>query len=263
MAAAGTEAMITVDRPAGPVTLDTLDLPGQGPAIVLLHEGLGSITQWRDFPQALASATRRRVFAYSRQGYGRSSPAEGPRDVDYLHREALEWLPEVLRRAGIERPVLVGHSDGASIALIHASAHPVTSVVAMAPHVIVEEVTLQGIRDAAEVWRMTDLAQRLGRHHDDAPAVFAAWQQIWLDPRFAAWDIQDLLANIPCPVLAIQGRQDEYGTLDQLERIATRCPGRVDTLALAACGHAPWRERPDLVIPAIAALLGDPSCNAA
>jgi pimeloyl-ACP methyl ester carboxylesterase len=254
--------MLTVDRPAGPVSLDTLDLPGAGPAIVLLHEGLGSITQWRDFPAALHRATGQRVFAYSRQGYGRSSPAEGPRDVDYLHREALEWLPEVVRLAGIERPVLVGHSDGASIALIYASAHPTAAVVAMAPHVIVEDVTLAGIRAAAEVWRTTDLPERLARHHNDADAVFAAWQTIWRDPRFAAWDIQDLLPAITCPVLAIQGRDDEYGTLDQLERIAARCGSRVDTLALAACGHAPWRERPDLVIPAIAAVLSDLSCTA-
>ncbi len=247
--------MLTLDRPRGEARLETLDLPGAAPAIVLLHEGLGSVGQWRDFPHRVARATGSRVFAYSRQGYGRSSAAEGPRDVDYLHREALEWLPAVLAAAGIENPVLVGHSDGASIALIHAASHPVRAVAVMAPHVIVEDVTLAGIRAAADLWRDTDLRSRLAKYHDDPDGIFVAWQTIWLDPRFAGWDIRPLLPAIQAPVLAIQGRGDEYGTLAQLEEIAQRCSGPVDTLALAACGHAPWRERPDLVLPAIAALV--------
>ncbi|MDX2103265.1 MAG: alpha/beta hydrolase [Alphaproteobacteria bacterium] len=251
----GEPSFLTLQRPSGPMVLEVLDIAGANPAIVLLHEGLGSVSLWRQFPTILAAASGRRVFAYSRQGYGASGPAEAPRDVDYLHREAWDWLPAVLQAVGIEHPVLVGHSDGASIALIHAARHPVSALAVMAPHVMVEPITLAGIRAAQTLWRETDFPQRLGRHHRDADSVFWAWQTIWLDPRFAAWDIQDLLPEITAPVLAIQGRDDEYGTLDQLERIATRCAGAADVLALARCGHTPWRDRLDLVLPAVLALL--------
>lgn len=225
------------------------------PTLVFLHEGLGSIRQWRDFPAKVAAATGCRTLVYDRYGYGQSEVlAEARRTVRFMHDEALAALPELLAQLRIERPILVGHSDGASIALIHAGAgFPVRGVVAMAPHVFIEPLCLGSIRKAAEAFESTDLAERLGRYHRDARRTFYGWADVWLDPDFAGWDIRDdFLPAIACPVLAIQGRDDEYGTLAQLDEIARRVQGRCELLELAGCGHAPFREQPERSLAAVA-----------
>lgn len=238
--------------------LEYVDIPARssaGPALVLLHEGLGSLGTWRDFPARVARGTGRRTLAYSRLGHGHSDPTDGPRPHRYLHEEALDLLPELRAALGLEHVVLVGHSDGASIALIHAGAGrwPVAGLVAMAPHEFVEEVTLDGIRAAVEAWRTTDLRRRLARHHRDPAGVFAAWHETWLDPAFRGWSIEDYLPGIGCPILAIQGYDDQYATMAQLDAIAagaTASP-RVEQVRLH-CGHSPHREAPRAVLEAIA-----------
>jgi pimeloyl-ACP methyl ester carboxylesterase len=218
-----------------------------GPVIVLLHEGLGSVAIWKDFPDRLAEATNLRVFAYSRQGYGQSDPITGPREPDYMHVEAEAVLPAVLAAAGIDRPILFGHSDGASIALIYAATHPVTALVLEAPHVFVEPLTVESIAKAKTIYETTDLGAKLGRYHRDADQVFWGWNAIWLDPRFLAWNIEDRLPAIDCPILLIQGADDEYGTRAQLDSIAAKASG-AEIVLLAACGHSPHRDQRDAVI---------------
>jgi pimeloyl-ACP methyl ester carboxylesterase len=223
------------------------------PELVFLHEALGSAALWRDFPDRVAAATGCRTLVYTRTGLGGSTPLERtPREPDYLHREALEVLPEVLARLAIERPVLIGHSDGASLALIHAGARrwEVAGVVAMAPHVFVEDVTLQGIAQAVRAWETTDLPARLARHHRDAAASFRGWADTWLAPAFRDWNIESCLPGIGCPVLAIQGEDDEYGSMAQLAAIARQAPD-VELLALADCRHAPHRDQPAAVLEAV------------
>jgi pimeloyl-ACP methyl ester carboxylesterase len=221
--------------------------------LVFLHEGLGSIRQWRDFPAKLAAATGRRALVYDRFGFGQSEVlAEPRRPVHFMHDEALLALPELLRRLKIREPILVGHSDGASIALIHAGAgHAVRAVVAMAPHVFIEPICLSSIRKAAEAFERTDLKDRLGRYHRDARKTFHGWADVWLDPQFTAWDIrEDYLPGIRCPVLAIQGHDDEYGTMKQLDELQRLSNAQL--LKLERCGHAPFRDQPDKTLAAIA-----------
>jgi pimeloyl-ACP methyl ester carboxylesterase len=223
------------------------------PALVFLHEGLGSVAMWRDFPQRVADATGCEAVVYSRCGYGRSAAAALPRTVSYMHDEARSVLPELLERLGIARPILVGHSDGASIALIHAGSglQPLRGVIAMAPHVFVEEVSITSIAAARTAWQTTDLPQRLARYHDDAAAAFRGWNDIWLHPDFRAWNIEDCLPGIRVPLLAIQGEDDEYGTMEQLDRIR-RAVADAEELRLAACRHSPHKDQPVAVIAAIA-----------
>jgi pimeloyl-ACP methyl ester carboxylesterase len=231
---------------------------GGGPALVLLHEGLGSIRQWRDFPEKLAAATGCRALVYDRYGYGQSDVlAEPRRTVRFMHDEALTALPEIISSLNLENPILVGHSDGASIALIYAGAgHPVRGVVAMAPHVFIEPVCLSSIRTATEAFENTDLAQKLGRYHRDARKTFYGWADVWLDPEFKGWDIRgDYLPGVRCPVLAIQGHDDEYGTMAQLDEIGRRVRGPCDLLKLENCGHSPFRDQPDAVICAVSAFI--------
>jgi len=225
--------------------------------IVMLHEGLGSTSMWRDFPERLATATGLRTLAYSRYGYGRSTPLAGPRTVDYMHEEAVVWLPALLERFAIERPVLFGHSDGASIALIYAAERPheVAALVALAPHIRVEELTLRSIERARTSYLEEDLKQRLSRHHANVDSAFWGWNRIWLDPAFRSWNIEPLLPEIRCPVLAIQGEDDEYGTLEQIASIA-RAVGEVRTIALPDCRHSPHRDRPEAVIEAVRQFIG-------
>src|SRR6185503_1575791 len=223
------------------------------PPLVFLHEGLGSIRQWRDFPAKLAAATGRRALLYERYGYGQSEVlAEPRRPVHFMHDEALIALPALLRELGVENPVLIGHSDGASIALIHAGAgHAVRGVAAMAPHVFIEPICLSSIRKAAETFERTDLKDRLGRYHRDARKTFYGWADVWLDPQFTAWDIrQDYLPKIRCPVLAIQGYDDEYGTMKQLDELERLSHARL--LKLERCGHAPFRDQPERTLAALA-----------
>lgn len=224
---------------------------GALPALVLLHEGLGSVGLWRDFPERLAVATGTRVVAYSRFGYGRSSTASRPRPVHYLHDEARTWLPRVLDALGIDRCVLFGHSDGASIAMIHSADRPsrVGGIVLLAPHVLVEDVTLRGLAATRDAYLEGGLRARLAKWHDDVDAAFHGWNDLWLDPAFRDWNIEALVERIEVPTVAIQGRDDEYGTLDQLERIRRRA-AHAELVVLDACGHAPQRDRPDDVIRA-------------
>ena len=227
--------------PAEPIGLD----------IVMLHEGLGSMSMWRDFPERLAAATGCRALVYSRHGYGQSTPLDRPRTVDYMHQEARIWLPAILELLGIRRPLLFGHSDGASIALIHA-AQPqsdIHAVVALAPHVKVEEITVRGIAQARTAYGDTDLRERLSRHHADVDSTFWGWNRIWLDPGFRSWNIEDLLPSIRCPVLAIQGEDDEYGTMEQIDSIGHGAAAAT-LFALPDCGHSPHRDRPDAVLEA-------------
>jgi pimeloyl-ACP methyl ester carboxylesterase len=229
-----------------------------GPVLVLLHEGLGSIRQWRDFPEKLVAATGCRALVYDRYGYGQSDVlAEPRRTVRFMHDEGLVSLPQVLSALRVENPILVGHSDGASIALIHAGAgHAVRAVVAMAPHVFIEPVCLSAIRTATEAFERTDLAQKLGRYHRDARRTFYGWADVWLDPQFEGWDIRgDYLPGVRCPVLAIQGHDDEYGTMAQLDEIARRISGPSELLKLKNCGHAPFRDQPEAVISATRSLV--------
>ena len=228
----------------------------RGPDIVMLHEGLGSTSMWRDFPELLAAATMCRTLVYSRHGYGRSSPLAAPRRVDYMHEEADVWLPLILGRLDIRRPVLFGHSDGASIALIHAarSGSDVAAVVALAPHVKVEDITVRSIAEAKAAYTATELRQRLGRYHADVDAAFWGWNRIWLDPAFRSWNIEGLLPSIHCPVLAIQGEEDEYGTMEQIASIGRAVSG-ARLLALAACRHSPHRDQPAAVLEATRQLI--------
>ena len=231
---------------------------GGGPALVFLHEGLGSIRQWRDFPAELAAASGWRALVYDRYGYGQSEVlAEPRRTVRFMHDEGLVVLPELLSELHVENPLLIGHSDGASIALIHAGAgHPVRAVVAMAPHVFIEPVCLSSIRTATETFENTDLPQKLGRYHRDARKTFYGWADVWLDPEFKGWDIRaDYLPGVRAPVLAIQGHDDDYGTMAQLDEIARRVSGPCELLKLENCGHSPFRDQPDAVISSVNAFV--------
>ncbi len=224
------------------------------PAIVMLHEGLGSVGMWKDFPLHLAAITGARVVAYSRFGYGRSDPPPRRYGALEMHRcEALEVLPEILQRLQITRPTLFGHSDGASIALIYGAARPcdVSGLVLLAPHVFVEPMCLVSIRNARQAYLTTDLRQKLLRYHQDPDRAFRLWNDLWLHPDFREWTIEDDLPAITCPVLAIQGHEDEYGTMEQLERIARAIP-RAEQLRLEGCRHSPQRDQPARVLESTA-----------
>jgi pimeloyl-ACP methyl ester carboxylesterase len=222
------------------------------PALVFLHEGLGSIRQWRDFPLQIVKSTGCPALVYARYGYGQSDVLEAPHSARFMHREALEALPALLRALGVERPLLVGHSDGASIALIHAGAgHPARGLALMAPHVFVEPVCLESIRKASAAFDAGDLALRLARYHRDPRRTFHLWADAWLDPEFLKWNIEEFLPAISCPVLAIQGRDDEYGTMAQLQAIRRGVRGPCELLELADCGHAPFREQPAATLAAL------------
>ena len=229
--------------------------PGEAPTIVFLHEGLGSARMWRDFPERLAAESGCSALVYSRAGHGGSSPAAGPRSVRYLHDEALEVLPAVLARFGLEKVVLFGHSDGASMANLSAGTNPgsVRAIVLEAPHVFVEPVTVEGVRKVAGEYETSRLKERLGRHHGaNAEPLFRAWAGIWLAPEFRAWNIEEHLPAILCPVLVVQGEDDPYGTLRQVEAIIGKVRGPASTLVLSDCGHSPHAERPGEVLGAAA-----------
>jgi pimeloyl-ACP methyl ester carboxylesterase len=234
--------------------IEAVELPGD-PArrtLVLLHEGLGSVGLWRGFPAALAAATGRRVLAFSRFGHGRSEPPAQPRTPAFFHEEALGVLPELLAQLDAPDPILVGHSDGASIALIHAAHHPVTALVLLAPHVVVEELTTEAIRETRRAYLEDGLRERMARHHDDPDAAFWGWCDVWLDPAFARWTLEEEAAAVEAPVLLVQGADDPYGTLGQLDRIQERARGTVERLVVPG-GHSPHLEQPEPVVARIAA----------
>jgi len=231
------------------------------PTLVLLHEGLGSLAMWRDFPARLAAVTGCRTLVYSRYGYGQSDILEESFKPDFMHREGREALPELLAALDIENPVLVGHSDGASIALLHAGdgRFEVAGLVVMAPHCFVEDISIRSIEAAKRAFETTDLPARLAKYHRDVGRTFYGWNDIWLHPDFLAWNIEDCLPWIRCPILAIQGEDDEYGTMAQIEAIerqATASPG-VELLKLADCRHSPHKDQTAAVIEAVDRFLGD------
>ena len=229
--------------------------PSEAPTIVFLHEGLGSVSTWRDFPARLSEVTGCGALVFSRAGHGQSDPPAGPRSVRYLHEEALDVLPAVLEAVSVVRPVLFGHSDGATIALLYAAAHPdaVLGAIVEAPHVNVEEEALAGIRRTVEAYEAGALREKLKRHHGDGTdALFRAWSGIWLSPAFRGWNIEDRLASITCPVLVVHGEDDEYGTLAQVESVLSHVKGPAHSLVLPRCGHAPHAEKPDEVLAAAA-----------
>jgi pimeloyl-ACP methyl ester carboxylesterase len=224
------------------------------PTLIFLHEGLGSIRQWREFPMKAVAATGCRALVYDRYGYGQSDVlAEPRRSVRFMHDEALVSLPELRKKLGLDDAILVGHSDGASIALIHTGAgHPARGLAVMAPHVFIEPVCITSIEAAARTFETTDLAARLGRFHRDARKTFYGWADVWLDPDFERWDIRrHYLPKVRSPVLAIQGLQDEYGTMAQLDEIAARVAGPCELLKLEDCGHAPFRDQPEKTLAAV------------
>jgi pimeloyl-ACP methyl ester carboxylesterase len=237
-----------------PATMGTDDVP----LVVFLHEGLGSLAMWKDYPQRLCNAGGYRGLVFSRAGYGRSTPrAPGERwPVEFMHVQALDVLPRLLSRLGVDagetRPWLFGHSDGGSIALIHAATYPgaVGGVIAVAPHIFVEDVSISSITAARDAYRTTNLRARLARYHDDVDSAFRGWNDIWLDPRFRSWSIEALLPRLQCPILAIQGEDDEYGTLAQVEGIRRRVPG-TEIVVLRDCGHSPHRDQPAALTRAV------------
>ena len=218
--------------------------PGEAPTLVLLHEGLGSIGQWGDFPEALATATGAGVFVYSRTGYGQSSPVSLPRPLTYMHDEARDSLPAVLDAIGFRRGLLIGHSDGASIATIYAGTHQdhrIDGLVLIAPHFVVEDVSIASIRAAKTAYETTDLREKLARWHKDPDNAFRGWNDVWLDPGFRDWDISEPLAFIRVPILIVQGEHDQYGTARQIEIAREECYCPVE-VALLDARHTPQRE---------------------
>lgn len=250
-----TSRMPVVNAAGRSLSYEWIEGDGRGkPTLIFLHEGLGSIRQWRDFPLKVVAATGCRALLYDRYGYGQSELLEEPRRSErFMHDEALRFLPDLRKKLGIADAVLVGHSDGASIALIHAGAgHPVRGVAVMAPHVFIEPVCLASIRAAVQAFETTDLAARLGRYHRDARKTFYGWADVWTEENFKSWDIrEDYLTRIRCPVLAIQGQGDEYGTMAQLDDIARRVPGPCELLKLENCGHIPFRDQPETTLAAV------------
>ncbi|WP_417586517.1 alpha/beta fold hydrolase [Pararhodobacter oceanensis] len=227
----------------------------ESPVIVMLHEGLGSVGLWREFPAAVAEATGCAVVAYSRAGYGFSDPAERPFPVDYMTREAVAVLPEVLRAIGAAQYILLGHSDGATIAAEYAGRgkdFSIRGLILIAPHFFTEPMGLAAIASAAESFATTDLPQRMARHHTDAEATFRGWNEAWLNPEFATWNVADVIDYIRIPALVIQGAQDQYGTRAQVDAIAEGSYAPVEVLMLDGCQHAPHLEDPAPVLEAIA-----------
>jgi pimeloyl-ACP methyl ester carboxylesterase len=229
--------------------------PEKAPTIVMLHEGLGCVALWRDFPAQLAAVTGWGVFAYSRAGYGQSDPVDLPRPLDYMTREARLSLPAVLEAVRLDRGILLGHSDGASIAVIYASEHfdgRVKGLVLIAPHVFTEESGLAAIAEALCAYQAGDLRAKLAKYHADVDSAFCGWNGAWLDPGFKAWNIEEFVGRWRVPALLIQGAEDQYGTLKQIRAIEARSPAPVETLILDTCRHSPHLERRQARLDAIA-----------
>jgi pimeloyl-ACP methyl ester carboxylesterase len=245
--------------------------PDDAPTIVFLHEGLGCLGMWRDFPDRLVSATGCGALVYSRIGYGASDPVRGPRPVRFMHDEALDVLPAVIERFKLEEVILFGHSDGASIAVVYAGAGsgkcsrnlsggpcgppsplaPVRALVLEAPHVFVEPICIESIARIAREYETTRLRERLARHHGgNTDSMFRTWTEVWLTPEFRRWNIEEYLSAIQSPVLVVQGEDDEYGTLRQVDAVVTQVRGPAESLVLAHCGHSSHSDQPGEVLEA-------------
>jgi pimeloyl-ACP methyl ester carboxylesterase len=236
-------------------TLETMLIEARDPAlpsIVMLHEGLGSIALWKDFPHAVAERTGCSVLVYSRYGHGNSDRLVEKRPVSFMHHEGEVVLPELLKTFAIERPILFGHSDGGSIALIYAGKFPdaLSALILEAPHVFVEDLSVTSIAAAKENFRTTDFREKLARYHSHVDETFWGWNDIWLDPAFRSWNIEEYLDSIRCPILCIQGEQDEYGTPAQVQAIASRVPG-TEIVMLADCKHSPHRDQREKTLEAV------------
>jgi pimeloyl-ACP methyl ester carboxylesterase len=231
------------------------------PLLVFLHEGLGSVSLWKEWPAQVCARTGTRGLVFSRYGYGKSTPR--PHDekwpVTFMHAQARDALPALFKALHLdaERPILFGHSDGGSIALLYAAMFPdrVRAIAVAAPHIFVEDITIANIEAAREAYLNTDLPRKLGRHHDDPDSAFWGWNDIWLNPEFRAWNIEPYLGDIRCPILAIQGEDDEYGTLEQIRGIQRHAP-QTKLCILPDCGHSPHKDQPAQVIDAVAGFLG-------
>jgi len=236
-------------------TLEIHRIPAHNPCapeLVLLHEGLGSISLWKDFPALVAASTGCPVTVYSRYGNGHSDPLTEPRPVTYMHDEAIHSLPDLLAQLKIDNPILIGHSDGGSIALIYAAVHNhLRGLILLAPHVFVEDLSVASIAEAKVKFETTNMPEKLARHHRDPASTFWGWNNIWLHPDFRNWNIEEYLPRITCPILAIQGEDDQYGTMAQVEAIARQSAGPVEILALPDCRHSAHRDQPEAVLEAI------------
>ena len=223
------------------------------PTIVMLHEGLGALSLWRDLPRKLSNLINCSVFVYSRHGYGQSDFINSKFNAKYMHKEALNILPKILNHFDISNPILYGHSDGASIALIHASSADtgIMGLILEAPHVFVEEISLNGLKDAKKAFEQGGLKAGLAKHHRESEMIFRCWNNIWLSPEFLTWNIVSCLSNIQCPALLIQGETDAYGTLSQLDTIEKNVSGICKKKILPNTGHSPHRENPKLVLRSI------------
>src|SRR5258707_8474715 len=254
---------MTALAPTGTLRIGAADLqyrmigpaPADAPTIVMLHEGLGCVGLWGDFPERLAAATGAGVMVYSRAGYGASTTVELPRPLDYMHVEALDTLPKLLDQIGFRRGLLLGHSDGASIAAIYAGGvqdHRVRGVAMIAPHFIVEDMGLVSIAEARTAYQTGGLREKLARWHGDVDNAFYGWNDAWLDPKFRDWDISEYLAYIRVPVAIVQGADDHYGTIRQIEIAHEECYCPVDVSIITGAGHSPHREAPEATLNAIA-----------
>lgn len=250
-------------QPTGTLTIGDAQLeyrmigpmPDKAPTIVMLHEGLGSVGLWGDFPDRLQAASGAGVFVYSRAGYGRSSKAQLPRPLNFMEIEALDVLPKVLDAIGFRRGLLLGHSDGASIATLYAGGiqdHRVRGVILIAPHFMVEEFGLVSINKTRRNYDAGDLKPKLARWHDDVDNAFNGWADVWLDPKFRAWDISESLAYVRVPLQIIQGTEDQYGTLSHIEIAQEECYCPVDVTLVPGAGHSPQREAADITLKAVA-----------
>ena len=247
------------------IEVDLIDVKSRQRApIVFLHEGLGSVAMWRSrgsyWPELVCQATERNGVVYSRRGYGQSSPVIDVRGAnrlqpDYMHQEAWNVLPELLSILRIENPVLLGHSDGATIALLFASRFPTSACIAMAPHVMVEDISISAIKAAKQSFESGDLKNRLSKFHQDVECAFWQWNDVWLSPTFRSFDIREACQQITCPLLAIQGRQDAYGTLQQIEDMAPTGP--IERQVVENCGHSPHRDQPEETLAYVTAFLAD------
>ena len=234
--------------------LEVLRIPGNAhlPELVFLHEGLGSASHWRDFPSLVAASTGCQVTVYSRYGCGDSDVLTEPRSVRYMHDEALTTLPELLSTLHIKNPILIGHSDGASIAIIYAGAHDrLRGAVLLAPHVFVEDLSIRSIAEAKVSFETTDFPERLGRYHRDSARTFWGWNNVWLHPDFRSWNIAEYVPRIICPMLVIQGLDDQYGTMAQVEAIRKQSGGPMKMLKLENCRHSPQRDQTKATLKAI------------
>ena len=233
--------------------------PGMAPTIILLHEGLGCVALWRDFPAKLAKRTGWGVFVYSRAGYGGSSSVPLPRPLDYMTREALDVLPPLLNAIGFQEGILLGHSDGASIAAIYAGSiqdHRIRGLTLIAPHFFTEACGLNSISEARKAYEKGDLRSRLAKYHNDVDNAFRGWNEAWLDPKFEDWDISEVIDYFRIPVLAVQGEGDQYGTVSQINEIVERAYSPVDVVMLKECGHSPHLEKSEETVTSIAGFVG-------